>query len=116
MQRITTEQLREMLDAHERYLKDPKDGKELFLYNADLSGTDWHGAYAHYITLINVKLRMANMEGVEVQDSIFINVDFSVANLYQADFENCKFEGCNFENARTREAYFEGAEEEWTRS
>jgi hypothetical protein len=104
MKKYTTDQITDMLHKHKLWLKDDKNGAQLVLVDADLTGADFTGA----------NLKMANFSGSILRGADFYGSEISSANFSDCDLEfvniNCaniimnmpNFFGTIFDNLRFR--------------
>ena len=96
---MTTEQLKEILEAHEKWLNDEEGGEKADLCNANLRdadlcganlcGADLCGADLRYANLRNANLRNANLRSADLCGA---DLDFSCLPLWcgslAADFDD----------------------------
>ena len=89
---MTEKELKEKLEEHKRWLKDPLLGERLVLGKinlnfANLSGMDLTGADLSNLYLMNVNFQNTNLEDANLHGANLMNADFSRANLLYAQFD-----------------------------
>ena len=84
MKNISQEELKEILQKHEMWLKGEKYGERAELWNADLRGLD---------------LSDANLSGADLRKSDLSNADLSNADLRYANLNNANLWGANLNYA-----------------
>ena len=82
---MTTEQLKEILEAHEKWLNGEEGGEKANLCNADLYGADLCNADLYGADLRYADLRYANLRDADLCDADLRGADLRNANLCGAD-------------------------------
>ena len=120
MDRITTEQLNEILTKHAEWVNScgAKGGKadlsDADLWGADLRGVDLRGANLWNANLWNANLSGADLKGVNLKGVNLSGADLKYANLYDAnlydaDLYGADLSGADLWNADLRYADFRDA-------
>jgi uncharacterized protein YjbI with pentapeptide repeats len=100
----TTEQLKEILDLHKRWLNNEPDGKQANLRNADLRKADLRKADLRYANLYNADLRYANLRYANLRYADLRYANLRNANLRGADLRGANLRGANLRYADLRYA------------
>ena len=87
---MTAEKLKEVLEAHQKWLDDEEGGEkanlsEADLSEADLSEADLSGANLRWANLREADLSVANLSGANLREADLSGADLSGANLSGAD-------------------------------
>jgi uncharacterized protein YjbI with pentapeptide repeats len=98
---MDAEQLKEILQQHSLWLKDPKKGKR-----ADLSGADLRRANLIRANLSGADLRRANLSGAYLSGADLSRADLSEADLSEADLRRVYLSGADLSEADLSEAKF----------
>jgi uncharacterized protein YjbI with pentapeptide repeats len=98
---MDAEQLKEILQQHSLWLKDPKKGKRADLIRANLSGADLIGANLREANLIR-----ANLIGANLREADLIRANLSGADLIRANLREADLSGADLIGANLREANF----------
>lgn len=93
---METNELKNILALHKKWLNEEKGGERADLHGADLDG----------ICLDNVDFRSANLRCVNFRNAIITNSDFRCADLYGADFCHALLQGSDFASANLKNANF----------
>lgn len=93
---METNELKNILALHKKWLNEEKGGERADLHGADLDG----------ICLDNVDFRNANLRCVNFRNAIITNSDFRCADLYGADFCHALLQGSDFASANLKNANF----------
>ena len=93
---METNELKNILALHKKWLNEEEGGERADLHGADLSG----------ICLDNVDFRSANLRCVNFRNAIITNSDFRSADLYGADFCHALLQGSDFASANLKNANF----------
>ena len=107
---MTQEKLREVLEAHKRWLN--SDGKEV--EKADLHGTDLINADLHGADLSNADLSNANLSNANLSYADLREADLHEADLREAELINTDLRNADLSNADLREADLRGANLDWS--
>ena len=91
---MTNEELKKIIEKHEKWLKNQEDGERADLCDADLRDADLRGA-----NLCDANLRYANLCGANLCD----------ANLCDANLRYANLRGANLCDANLRDANLRGA-------
>ncbi len=110
MRKITKDELQEILDKHQKWLKDEREGiradlSNLNLWNADLSNSDLSNA-----DLRNADLRNANLWNADLRDADLSNANLRNANLWNADLSNADLSNSDLRDANLRNANLRNAD------
>ena len=84
---MTNEQLKEILEAHEKWLNGEEGGKKADLRNANLRSADLCGADLRDADLRNAGLYGADLRGADLRDA-----DLHYANLRNADLRGANLD------------------------
>ena len=109
MRTIATEELKKILEEHEKWLENPMTGKKAFLHNADLRGANLSGAYLYNADLRGADLRSANLWGADLSGADLHNADLRGANLSGAYLYNADLRGADLRSANLWGADLSGA-------
>ena len=93
---METNELKNILALHKKWLNEEEGGERADLHGADLDG----------ICLDNVDFRNANLREVSFRDAVITNSDFRGADLYEADFRFAFLQGSDFSAANLKDADF----------
>jgi uncharacterized protein YjbI with pentapeptide repeats len=88
---MNEKEVRKLIQEHQKYIENPKKGK-----NASVWNKDW----------TRIDIRHANLTKTYFRDVDFSNVNFSGVNLAGANFYNSDFTNASFNNANLYNAYF----------
>ena len=91
MKKISDEELRKVLNLHEKWLKDEEDG-----VRADLGWTDLSNRDLSHVNLSFANLDYAILENSDLSYSIFTGTNFSYAKLKNSDLSVATFNYANF--------------------
>ena len=96
---MTRDELKKIIEEHEKWLKDMEDGKRANLYCADL----------HYANLSGVNLRYANLcganlSGANLRDTILCGASLCGANLHSVNLYEANLNSVNLSDADLRDA------------
>jgi len=98
------ENLKEILEQHSEWLKDPTKGKRAYLAGADLRGANLAGA-----NLRNADLAGADLRGADLRNANLRNADLRSADLRSADLAGASLRNANLVGADLKSADLEGA-------
>ena len=110
MRTIATEELKKILEEHEKWLENPMTGKKAFLHNANLRGADLHNADLRSANFHNADLRSADLRGADLHNANLWGADLSGANLRGADLRSANLGGANLRDADLSGANLWGAD------
>ena len=102
---MTTEQLKEILEAHEKWLNDEEGGKK-----ADLHGANLHGANLCDADLHSADLRSADLRDADLCGANLCGADLHSANLCGADLRDADLCGANLRDADLHSANLRSAD------
>lgn len=85
---MTTEELKLVLENHEKWLQGDPNGKRAVLTRMDLRGVDLSGAYLARADLRFANLFYANLSGADLSNANLIGADLTGANLSNADLSD----------------------------
>jgi hypothetical protein len=97
---MTTEQIKDVLDKHMKWLNDEDSGEK-----ANLHGANLHGADLSWADLSGADLSKANLHGANL-----IGADLSKANLHGANLIGANLHGANLIGANLIGANLRGAD------
>ena len=89
---MTTEQLKEILEAHKKWFNNEEGGEKANLRDADLRGADLRGANLRGADLCGADLRDADLRDANLRDAnlrgaYLCDANLCGANLYDADLD-----------------------------
>jgi hypothetical protein len=88
--KMNKDELKTILDNHEKWLNDIEGGERANLSGADLRGADLRGA-----DLSGADLREANLSGADLRGADLSGADLREANLYGADLRGADLSGAD---------------------
>lgn len=116
---MNDEEIRIVLEKHEKWLNNELGGIRVDLSGADLYGLNLHGANLYGANLIKADLRVAylikadlreaNLRGANLSGADLNGVDLNGADLYGVDLNGANLRGANLSGADLREANLSGA-------
>jgi len=111
---VTNDELKKIIEKHEKWLKDQEGGERANLSGANLYGADLHGAYLSCADLScadlsGADLSGANLYGADLHGAYLSCADLRGANLYGADLHGAYLSGANLYGADLRGADLFGA-------
>ena len=109
MHEFTSEELRNIIDLHEKWLKNETDGVRADLRGADLRGADLSGADLRWADLRGADLYGADLSGADLHWANFRGADLSGADLSGADLSGADFCNADLYGADLRNADLYGA-------
>ncbi|MED9880682.1 MAG: pentapeptide repeat-containing protein [Ruminococcus sp.] len=118
MKKMTDEELKNILNLHEKWLNGEPDGVQANLHDVDLTGIylinknlSWaslhHVILKHsildnanlkHVNLLNVNLEYSSLRNTNLESAVLCKVNFSDANIIGANFCNAVLENVSFEN------------------
>jgi len=101
----TVQEIKEILDVHDKWLHDEDGGERADLQGADLRGADLRGA-----DLQGADLRRADLRGADLQGADLRRADLRGADLQGADLRRAYLRGADLQGADLRRAYLRGAD------
>lgn len=104
MRKISDEELRKILNLHEKWLRGEEDG-----IRADLGWTDLRNMNLSHTNLSAANLDYAILENSDLSRSDFIRTNLSCANLKNANLSYATLDHTNFSNACLAGANLKGA-------
>ena len=104
------EEIRIVLEKHEKWLKNELGGIRVDLSGADLYGLNLNGANLYGANLIKADLREANLRGANLSGADLNGVDLSGADLYGVDLSGADLYGVDLNGANLRGANLSGAD------
>ena len=103
------EEIRIMLEKHEKWLNNEIGGIRADLRGADLYGVDLRGANLYGANLIRADLRIADLSGANLREVVLRETNLSGASLREADLSGANLRGVNLRVADLRGADLGGA-------
>ena len=100
MKTYTVQEIKEILDVHDKWLHDEDGGERADLRGADLRGADLRCAY----------LRCADLQGADLRGADLRGADLRGAYLQGAYFQRAYLQGADLRGAYLRCAYLRGAD------
>ena len=94
MRKITEQELKEILEKHEKWLRCEEDGERADLSYADLSYAD-----LSYVNLSNANLYNANLSNVDLENANLYSANLSNTNLDSARLYNTNLSNANLDSA-----------------
>lgn len=106
---MTSEELKEIIEKHGKWLNDQEGGERANLCCADLTGAELsdvslYGAILRGAILRDAKLSGANLSGATMHSADLSGADLSYANLRHADLCNANLRNADLSNANLRDA------------
>jgi uncharacterized protein YjbI with pentapeptide repeats len=101
---MSTEQLKEILEKHKKWLNNEDDG-----IRANLSDTDLRDANLKYASLSGANLKYTNLSGANLSGANLRDADLYGANLSGANLKYANLMGANLSAANLRDADLMGA-------
>ena len=102
---MTTEELKVILDKHEKWLRGEDGGECADLYGASLCGADLNGA-----NLCKADLHDANLYGADMRGAKLLGANLRSADLHNANLQGADLRAANLYGADMRGAYLYGAD------
>jgi hypothetical protein len=102
--KMNEDELKTILDKHEKWLSNKKGGERADLRDADLRDAD-----LRYANLEGANLQDANLQDANLQDADLQDADLQGANLRYANLRDADLQGANLERANLRYADLQGA-------
>ena len=99
MKNINQEELNEILQKHEMWLKNKKSGKRADLMGTDLSYVELRWVDLSYAELMGANLSNANLSDVNLKNANLKNTDLTNADLRDANLRGVDLRGANLRNA-----------------
>lgn len=93
------ENLKHIIEAHHKWLRDEEGGARADLIGADLSGADLSGADLSGVYLSGANLSGADLIGANLSETNLIGADLSGANLRRADLIGANLSGADLRRA-----------------
>ena len=93
------ENLKEILEQHSEWLKDPAQGKRANLRGANLVNADLRGANLASANLEGANLRSANLRGADLKSADLEGAYLASADLRDADLRDANLVGANLVGA-----------------
>ena len=110
MEKITEEELKEILERHKLWLdSNEKKGKRADLYDADLSSVDLSGADLTCADLTRANLRYADLTRANLRCANLSNANLSNADLSYADLTGANLTRANLSDADLTHTILSGA-------
>ena len=102
MREFTSEELRSIIDLHEKWLRNETDGVRANLHGTDLREANLREANLRGANLYEANLRGADLRGANLSEANLYEADLSLANLYGADLLEADLSGANLYEADLR--------------
>ena len=109
MKNLTTEQLKEILDLHQKWLNGEEGGAKANLRCADLRGADLRGADLRGADLSGANLRCADLRCADLRGADLRGANLRGVNLRRADLRGADLRGANLSGADLLDADLRGA-------
>ncbi|HAU88317.1 MAG TPA: pentapeptide repeat-containing protein [Lachnospiraceae bacterium] len=109
MRRLTKEELKNILNLHEKWLCDEVGGVRACLIDVNLKGRCLLGEDLRNAHLENVILKKSNLIDVNLSHAVLINVDLQAASLAGTNLSFAKLYKVNLKYADIRDTNFCGA-------
>jgi uncharacterized protein YjbI with pentapeptide repeats len=106
---MSTEQLKEILEKHKKWLNNEDDGIRANLKYANLRNADLMGANLRYASLMGANLKYANLRDADLRDADLSGANLSGANLMGANLRDADLKYANLRDADLRDADLSGA-------
>ena len=102
---MTSEEIKKVLDSHQKWTNEEDGGERADLRGADLRGATLRGADLRWAELRGANLRGANLRGADLREANLSEVDLREANLSEVDLREA-----NLRVADLRGANLSGAD------
>ena len=107
---ISPEQLREIVEAHRKWVEtNEKEGAQALLWGTNLQGANLVNANLQLAILSNANLQEANLYQANLQGANLINANLQRANLFDATLQGALLLGANLQGADLTNANLQGA-------
>jgi len=97
--KMNNNELRTILDNHEKWLNDIKGGERADLYGANLYGANLYGANLRRADLSGANLYGADLSGADLRGANLSGADLSWANLRGANLSGADLSGADLSGA-----------------
>ena len=104
------EEIRIVLEKHEKWLNNELGGIRADLRGADIYGLDLRGANLYGANLIRADLRVAYLIKADLREANLSGANLSGADLYEANLSGANLYGANLYGANLRGANLSGAD------
>ena len=94
---MTSEEIKDVLDSHQKWINEEDGGERADLSGADLSGADLSEADLRWADLRWADLRWATLSGADLSGANLSEVDLREANLRGADLRGADLSGADFD-------------------
>jgi len=108
--RMTREEIEDVLAAHEAWLTDSATGERADLSYADLHQIDLHGVDLSYAHLYHADLSRADLSGAKLSHTDLSEAKLVAANLQGADLSEAKLVAANLHHADLSDADLSSAD------
>ena len=106
---MTKDELKEIIEKHEKWLKDRENGERANLYCANLHCADLSGVNLRYANLCGVNLSGANLRCADLCGATLCGANLHSVNLYEANLNCANLSDTNLSDANLRCADLCGA-------
>lgn len=106
---MNSDELKIIIEKHEKWLLGHEDGERADLPCTDLRGADLHGAYLRRANLYGADLRCANLCEADLSEADLREADLRVASLYGADLHEADLCGADLSDADLRRSDLQDA-------
>ncbi len=110
---ISSEELKEILEKHSRWLRSVPDGVRANLFGANLSRANLSGANLSRANLSGANLSRANLSEANLSRANLSGANLSRANLSGANLSRANLSGANLSRANLSWANLYGADLSW---
>ena len=93
MTKVTQQELDVILDRHEGFVNNERDGKRMQLCMYDLSYMDMAGRDLSWAELTGAVLSNCNLEGTKLNDTILFATDLRYTNMAEAELNRAEMTG-----------------------
>ena len=107
---MNCEEIRIVLEKHEKWLNNELGGIRADLSGADIYGLDLRGANLYGANLIRADLRVAYLIKADLREANLSGADLSGADLYEAKLSGADISGANLSGANLSGADLRGAD------
>ena len=107
---MTSEEIKKVLDSHQKWINEEDGGERANLRWADLSCANLSGAKLSRTDLREANLRGAHLRNANLRGAHLRNADLGNADLHDADLSNANLWGANLFGADLSDADLRGAD------
>ena len=94
---MTSEEIKDVLDSHQKWINGEDGGKRANLRRANLSGADIRRADLRWVDLSKADLRWVDLSKANLRGADLREANLSEANLHWADLREANLRGANLD-------------------